>query len=489
MRKFFRSLSLILCFAMLFAAMPEAQLLVPMSVAAAEEEQPAAEQPAEVSEPDPTQEPTQVPEETEQPEETAVPEETAEAEVTLPPSEEVEVLPTEEVPDENEIDYTKDASFSPAFVSGYAKLKSDTSLYEGSGAKDEEIAVLGSGVVYAVVRDIGTECDRLQIVFNDGSEELARGWVDADRVTPMDPETDVPTFTRDTMTDDDVRIYNDKYPLLPVQCVYAAQEAIEAVAADDASAEANAVETSALKRPGVMTIKADRTTIGANTKAKLTITATAGHTMENYRLASDHENLLILDQPEKKGRNATATASKNVTKATTITIQLIALTDDALLDSIEIEVLPAPTASDIIVDREIRIGYKCTYQLNPTYKDGTMCDSFTYMIAEKDADYASVTQNGLVTAKSPIIGDTKKPVTIYIMPGNNTSARVECKLYILEAPERVTASRTKVTIGAGDSIDLVQACTLDYAPGIDESCAGQLTFKSSSSSEIGRAHV
>ena len=484
MKKVLRTLSMMLCLAMLVTAVPEASMLIPAWSAAADEAQVVNEQPqaepenasAEAPKEDTANEATEVPISdatedvvTPEPEITPEPEPTATA---LP-----EAQPTDEVPQADEINYDKDASFSSAFESGYAEIKSDTAIYEDSADDAETFAVLDTGVVFAIKRDVSAGHDRILIAFNDGTDALATGWADADHVRPMNPETETADYTRDAVGDEDVLFYNDKYPLLPVTCVYAdvAENKIAVVTEDDAVTEANRV-----KRPDEMTIKSNRAAIGAGMSATLTVAATAGHSMEDYRLISSCDDIII-NQPQNSGKTATVTANAKVKTATTATIQLIAQSDEALLDSVEIEVLPAPTAADIVVEKEIRVGYKGSYQLNPQCADGTLCDSFTYMVATKDRDYVSVSQTGFVTAKNLII-DSRKYVTVYITPNNNTEARAECRVYILDAPTSVTASRTKVSAGVGDTIDLVQACSLGYAPGADEGYSGQLTFKSSKTS-------
>ena len=208
MKRAFRTLSLLLCCALLLTAVPDVSAFMPVITALAEDEaqqatpEPQAEAPAATDAPEATQAPeiteapaeTDAPEVTEAPAETEAPQETQAPEATETP--EVTPLP---------IDYTLDADKNPAFESGYVQLKSAVTVYEGAAASDDEIARLSGGVAYAVKRS-AKEPDRLQIVFNDGSDALAKGWIDADRARPMNPETESLKFAESAAKDAEMQI-------------------------------------------------------------------------------------------------------------------------------------------------------------------------------------------------------------------------------------------------------------------------------------------
>ena len=172
MKRAFRTLSLLLCCALLLTAVPDVSAFMPAITALAEDEvqqttpEPQAEAPAATDAPKATQAPeitevpaetdapevTEAPAETDAPQETQAPEATATPEATSEVTSEVTPLP---------IDYTLDADKNPAFESGYVQLKSAVTVYEGAAASDDEIARLNGGVAYAVKRS-AKEPDRLQ---------------------------------------------------------------------------------------------------------------------------------------------------------------------------------------------------------------------------------------------------------------------------------------------------------------------------------------
>ena len=480
MKRAFRTLSLLLCCALLLTAVPDVSAFMPAITALAEDEvqqttaEPQAEAPAATDAPKATQAPeitevpaeTDAPEGTEAPEATDAPQETQAPEATATPEATPEVMPLP-------IDYTLDADKNPAFESGYVQLKSAVIVYEGAAASDDEIARLNGGVAYAVKRS-AKEPDRLQIVFNDGSDALAKGWIDADRARPMNPETESPKFAESAAKDEEMLLHEGKYPLLPLECSYVEDEpAGETIAAKAAVAAVQA------PRPGEMQLSIASAAIGSSMVTTLTVAPAAGKSMQEFKLETDSKDITI-SQPHVSGMNATATITAGTIKSASAAVVRLLAADGALLDSCELQLLPAPEAKDIIVEKEISVGFgDKTRVLSASCAEGTMCGGFTYMISANDQWYASINgKTGLINASAPT--GTQKYVTIYITPDNNSSVHATCRLYVLDAPTSVTASKTKVRVGVGDSLNLVQACTLDYAP--QEGYAGILTYKTSNKS-------
>ena len=480
MKRAFRTLSLLLCCALLLTAVPDVSAFMPAITALAEDEvqqttaEPQAEAPAATDAPKATQAPeiTEVPAETDAPEiteapaETDAPQETQAPEATATPEATPEVMPLP-------IDYTLDADKNPAFESGYVQLKSAVTVYEGAAASDDEIARLNGGVAYAVKRS-AKEPDRLQIVFNDGSDALAKGWIDADRARPMNPETESPKFAESAAKDEEMLLHEGKYPLLPLECSY-----VEDEPAGETNAAKAAVAAVQASRPGEMQLSIASAAIGSSMVTTLTIAPAAGKSMQEFKLETDSKDITI-SQPHVSGMNATATITAGTIKSASAAVVRLLAADGALLDSCELQLLPAPEAKDIIVEKEISVGFgDKTRVLSASCAEGTMCGGFTYMISANDQWYASINgKTGLINASAPT--GTQKYVTIYITPDNNSSVHATCRLYVLDAPTSVTASKTKVRVGVGDSLNLVQACTLDYAP--QEGYAGILTYKTSNKS-------
>ena len=484
MKRAFRTLSLLLCCALLLTAVPDVSAFMPAITALAEDEvqqttaEPQAEAPAATDAPKATQAPeitevpaetdapevTEAPAETDAPQETQAPEATATPEATSEVTSEVTPLP---------IDYTLDADKNPAFESGYVQLKSAVIVYEGAAASDDEIARLNGGIAYAVKRS-AKEPDRLQIVFNDGSDALAKGWIDADRARPMNPETESPKFAESAAKDEEMLLHEGKYPLLPLECSY-----VEDESAGETNAAKAAVAAVQASRPGEMQLSIASAAIGSSMVTTLTVAPAAGKSMQEFKLETDSKDITI-SQPHVSGMNATATITAGTIKSASVAVVRLLAADGALLDSCELQLLPAPEAKDIIVEKEISVGFgDKTRVLSASCAEGTMCGGFTYMISANDQWYASINgKTGLINAIAPT--GTQKYVTIYITPDNNSSVHATCRLYVLDAPTSVTASKTKVRVGVGDSLNLVQACTLDYAP--QEGYAGILTYKTSNKS-------
>ena len=134
-------------------------------------------------------------------------------------------LMEEEVP---AIDYAKDAAQNPTFEAGFAEiLSADTPVYAGNSADDEEIAWIGTGVVYVIARTPAesSKPDRLQVAYNVKKEDdcsIEQGWIDAAAARPMDPAEggEVEKYIETCKDDAEVRSYNNSYPLKPIACRY-----------------------------------------------------------------------------------------------------------------------------------------------------------------------------------------------------------------------------------------------------------------------------
>ena len=134
-------------------------------------------------------------------------------------------LMEEEVP---AIDYAKDAAQNPTFDAGFAEiLSADTPVYAGNSADDEEIAWIGTGVVYVIARTPAesSKPDRLQVAYNVKKEDdcsIEQGWIDAAAARPMDPAEggEVEKYIETCKDDAEVRSYNNSYPLKPIACRY-----------------------------------------------------------------------------------------------------------------------------------------------------------------------------------------------------------------------------------------------------------------------------
>lgn len=149
---------------------------------------------------------TDMPEATEVPEVTEVPEATETPEATENP-----VV----------IDYSADAGKSPAFVLGYAEItESGVTVFDGEGESAQSKATIGKGVVY--VSDRAENPDRLKITFHPGTGELDEGWVDAACVRPMDPATELHPYFLSCEGVTDLLFYNGLYdfPMKKLGCEY-----------------------------------------------------------------------------------------------------------------------------------------------------------------------------------------------------------------------------------------------------------------------------
>ena len=251
MNKLFRTLSFLICFALLMTLVPaempaafaeevtETQEIleetpVPQAVETSAEEDGAAPEKTEPeqaeSAPDapsdagdadaaPSEEPSVGP--------STEPSTEPSLEPSVEPSAEVQPTPAaeEEAP---AINYAEKASRSPAFVKGFAEiLESDTEIYEGNSASDEVVAWIGRGVVYVISRtpeDSGRP-DRLQVAFNaDPEKDIQLGWIDAAAARPMDPAEggEVDRYREACRGVEGVRCYanDDSCPLRVISCKY-----------------------------------------------------------------------------------------------------------------------------------------------------------------------------------------------------------------------------------------------------------------------------
>ena len=131
-------------------------------------------------------------------------------------------LPTTEPEqkDENSIDYTADAGKSPAFALGYAQILTEGApLYADSVADAEIKAEMGKdGVVYVLGRE--DEPNRLKVTFNAGVEKgLDEGWMDAAALRPIEPVEEAAAYVRFCADEENVLYYNT-LPLNAIVCSY-----------------------------------------------------------------------------------------------------------------------------------------------------------------------------------------------------------------------------------------------------------------------------
>ena len=230
MKNGMKVLAALLCLALWMSAMPVE--LLPLTVYASEAEgepespaesvvteapvitaPPAAtEAPAATAPPAVTEAPAEAPVEKEEPAATEVPVET-EAPTAAPAATE----------DPNAINYAANAGESKAFALGFAAvLKDSTPVYETERADAEERAKLSRGVVYVIERT-DRKPDRVAVVFNAGPEiGLDSGWVDAERVRPMEPEQEVPAYIQNCAKLNETLYYRNRaeLPLARIGCAY-----------------------------------------------------------------------------------------------------------------------------------------------------------------------------------------------------------------------------------------------------------------------------
>ena len=246
MKKLIKVLSMLLCMALLMSTAPVDLLYAAYSEEtefAAEQEPVPAEEPAQEAEPTPAEEPTQ--DESEVFENSDTVEEPAESKEPATPdfteteepsgedaASDADSIPTEEP---NTIDYSANASASEAFTCGFAEIYAGgTLVYESEHASAGRKAELSAGVVYALSRSNG-DVDRLMIAFNAGSNKgIDTGWVDANRVRPMEPTQEVPAYIAYCSDFEGLLYYNNssELPLARIGCTY-----VEAAPAQSAAPE------------------------------------------------------------------------------------------------------------------------------------------------------------------------------------------------------------------------------------------------------------
>ncbi|MBP3653129.1 MAG: hypothetical protein J6J78_08680, partial [Clostridia bacterium] len=292
MKKFIRTLSMLVCVALLMTTVPVETLLdlranaedevvqavqLPDADPTSAPEQAPVEQddenvPAQEPAPVPVVEATQAPAQEPTEESDAVPTEAPVVEATEAPVQEpdkdaveatqepvvdvqqtgsvdpaVEATVVPEATDApNAIDYTADAGKSPAFVLGYAEvLNSGVAVYDAAGSSAEVKAEIGKGVVY--VFDRSADPDRLQIAFHVGVPELDTGWVDAKELRPMDPAAELHPYFLSCEGVKNLLFYNNSYelPLKVIECVYPETEDV----VQDAPVATEAPEAEATEEP------------------------------------------------------------------------------------------------------------------------------------------------------------------------------------------------------------------------------------------------
>ena len=122
---------------------------------------------------------TEAPVETEVPA-TAIPEIADATEVpaeTQPP-----VEPTGTEPVKPEVDFTRDATYSPSFAFGYAEIEKTARLYPDERGREEALGEIASGEFVLCVDRDGE--DWLKVVFAFG-EETVSGWIAPDALRPI----------------------------------------------------------------------------------------------------------------------------------------------------------------------------------------------------------------------------------------------------------------------------------------------------------------
>ena len=251
MKKMYRALSLLICFALLVTLVP-ANFPVAFASEVTQEQEILAETPVsqaeETTAPEKTDDapasgdPTpDAPSEGENgsSEPSTAPSPDASAEPSAEPSVEPSVEPSAEAPEDEQlmpadvdeapaINYSEKASKSPAFVKGFAEiLEKDTEVFAGNTASDEVVAWLGKGVVYVISRtpEDSNKPDRLQVAFNaDPEKDVETGWIDAAAARPMDPVEggEVDQYKDACRGVDGVRCYanDNNYPLRVIDCEY-----------------------------------------------------------------------------------------------------------------------------------------------------------------------------------------------------------------------------------------------------------------------------
>lgn len=91
----------------------------------------------------------------------------------------------EETEEAEETNLSATAAEQPDFNRGYARLVREAVAYESAAPSAEALYYLVSGVFYVNDRCASSECDRLEVYFDDGEGE-ASAWVDAEELCPMD---------------------------------------------------------------------------------------------------------------------------------------------------------------------------------------------------------------------------------------------------------------------------------------------------------------
>ncbi|MCL2544440.1 MAG: Ig-like domain-containing protein [Clostridia bacterium] len=154
----------------------------------------------------PTPEPTEIPAPTPAPTEEATP--------SPVPDEPPATLEPE--PDTPDIDTTRDASFSPAFVRGWVKISHNAPLLENPG--DAAHATLAKGIGYALKRhNPGQSADCLSVTFAAGGA-IQAAFIPAENLRPMSEE-EIDAYLSLCAQSKEALLYNNDpaFPLLPLE--------------------------------------------------------------------------------------------------------------------------------------------------------------------------------------------------------------------------------------------------------------------------------
>ncbi len=476
MKKRMRVISLLISLALLMSATP-AELPFAWAYASEAEEETGAISESVADEPEAPLTPEaglDVPEE----EAPIPPEESGTTEATAEPDWEVPLEPVAQIPDAAEedeeevegtqepapaetadaIDYASDAGASPAFSQGYAEvLHGDTPVYESAAASAAVRAALGGGVVYVSSRS-NADPDRVRISFNAGAElGIQEGWVDAPRVRPMDPASEVPAYLERCRNEDDLLFVQNfaELPLARISCAFPDATPTEASGkpAADGAYEAETVDPDA---PNLMLMDGGDPMPVANagalaaTELVLTVDNVSLGVGDVFRVAD-----VVRSNPADAADSYTykvtsgqsyislaADGTVTAKKAGTAKVQVTNSANQS--KTLTIKVLKAAAKlSKFAIDKST-LGVGMKGKITVTFPSKTY---LSYTLVSSNPDVATVAADGTVTA----VTASPAPVTIFFQPTNSAkTVDGSVQVMVLPAPETVSIVASKTTLGVGE---------------------------------------
>lgn len=351
------------------------------------------------------------------------------------PSENAAASPEEVMP-EQETDVPVETD-NAVFEQGYARVLETAPVYAGSGVSDAQKARIGEGVVY--VLGLSEQAERFEIAFYAGSESgIDSGWIDAGCVRPLEAEKELPSYIEFCEGRDYALINNrSELPLCAIPCEYPAAEAPEAAETEelagmvvDAMLSESAAES---KQAAVLSLSKTSMNLGKGEVFDVSelIIAEPENASFTYKLKTSNKAYVTVDNENGTIKGVKAGGSATIT-----------ITPDNGQTAMKVKVSVKTAATKIAMKpASLTLVEGMSGKLSVSFNSSKYYGAHKFESA--NADIAVVDENGMVTALKP--GTTSVTAVLESNPEKTATSEI----VVLPVPERIAASVDSVLLNQG----------------------------------------